>query len=145
MALPRCLLSLNSDCRRREIKGGATLKRDGPPGPVLCRERPRSGAWLQVPGQNRSHMLLALFPSWCRLNMTSRPPRLSQQGCFFLGLLDLCRHCPSSEDRGSLRLHAEGAVHFMSAEQADTSGQISPLWEVPSSPPPQRCGMCANT
>lgn len=36
-------MSLNSDCRRREIKVGAALKRDGPPGPVLCGERPRSG------------------------------------------------------------------------------------------------------
>lgn len=144
MALPRCLMSLNSGCRRREIKVGAALKRDGPPGPVLCREKPQSGAWLQVPGQNRSHMPLALFPSWCRLNMTSRPPRLSHQGCFFLGLLDLGRHCPSSEDRGPLGLHAEGTVYVMSAEQADKSGQISPLWEVPSSPP-KRCDMCANT
>lgn len=135
-------MSLNSDCRRREIKVGAALKRNGPP--VLCGERPWSGAWLQVPGQNRSHMLLALFPSWCRLNMTSRPPRLSHQGCFFLGPLDLCRHRPSSEDRGPLGLHAEGAVHFMSTEQADKSGQFSPLWEVPSSTP-KRCGMCANT
>lgn len=33
----------------------------------------------------------------------------------------------------------------MSAEQADTSGQVSPLWEVPSSPPPPKDAVCVLT